>query len=174
MQYINDLSLDFNQVLFMIFIPILLTYVFTGFVGLERQNVGKAAGLSSHILVGIGSTGIAILQRLMFQYQLAEGFNNPEGQRIIAQVVTGIGFIGAGAILKDRAHIRGITTAATLWYSAMVGLVLGSGYLVVGSIMGIFMVALIMIRDFSRGFNPFKPQLDKEKLEPTIDVENDE
>lgn len=175
MAYINDLSLDFEQILFMILIPILLTYIFTGFVGLERQNVGKAAGLSSHILVGIGSAGVAILQRLMFEYQLAEGFNNPEGQRIIAQVVTGIGFIGAGAILKDHAHIRGITTAATLWFSAMVGIVLGSGYLILGSILGVFMVSLIMIRDFSRGFNPFKPQsLKNDKLEPTRDVENDE
>ena len=175
MQYINDLSLNFEQILFMILIPILLTYIFAGFVGLERQNVGKAAGLSSHILVGIGSAGIAILQRLMFQYQIAEGFSNPEGQRVIAQVVTGIGFIGAGAILKDRAHIRGITTAATLWFSAMVGLVLGSGYLMLGSIMGIFMVTLILVRDLVRGFNPFKPQIiENGKLEPTRDVEDDE
>lgn len=172
MSYINDLSLSFEQIIFMILIPIVLTYIFTGFVGLERQNVGKAAGLSSHVLVGIGATGIAILQRLMFEYQMAEAFTNPEGQRIIAQVVTGIGFIGAGAILKDRAHIRGITTAATLWYSAMVGLVLGSGYLILGSILGVFMVSLIIIRDFSRGFNPFKRQT--KKIEPTRELSDDE
>ncbi len=171
MSYINDLQLSFEQIMFMIIIPIALTYIFVGFVGLERQNVGKAAGLSSHILVGIGATGIAILQRLMFEYQIAEGFSNPEGQRIIAQVVTGIGFIGAGAILKDRAHIRGITTASTLWFSGMVGLVLGSGYLVLGSILGIFMVSLIIIRDLSRGFNPFKPQIDKPNIDPTKDLD---
>jgi len=172
MSYINDISLSFEQIMFMILIPIALTYVFTGFVGLERQNVGKAAGLSSHVLVGIGAAGIAILQRLMYEYQMAEGFTNPEGQRIIAQVVTGIGFVGAGAIIKDRAHIRGITTAATLWFSAMVGLVIGSGYLILGSILGIFMVSLIVIRDFSRGFNPFKPQA--KKIDPTRKVSQDE
>lgn len=174
MEYIYDLQLNFEQVIFMIIIPIALAYIFTGFVGLERQNVGKAAGLSAHVLVGIGATGIAILQRMMFEYQIASGFSDPEGQRIIAQVVTGIGFIGAGAILKDRAHIRGITTASTLWFSAMVGLVLGSGYLILGSILGAFMVLLILIRDFSRGFNPFKSHINESGIEPTIDIDKDE
>ncbi len=175
MEYIYDLQLSFNQILFMIIIPIALTYVFSGFVGLERQNVGKAAGLSSHVLVGIGAAGIAIMQRLMFQYQLDNNFTNPEGQRIIAQVVTGVGFIGAGAILKDHAHIRGITTAATLWFSAMVGVVLGSGYLVLGSILGVFMVVLILVRDIVRGLNPFKSQIGSNKVEPTRgDIEEDE
>ena len=175
MDYILDLQLNFEEIVFMILIPIALTYVFAGFVGLERQNVGKAAGLSSHVLVGIGAAGIAILQRLMFQYQMDNAFTNPEGQRIIAQVVTGIGFIGAGAILKDHAHIRGITTAATLWFSAMVGIVLGSGYLILGSILGAFMVILILVRDLVRGLNPFKPQIGSDKLEPTRgEIDEDE
>jgi putative Mg2+ transporter-C (MgtC) family protein len=159
---ILDLGLSFEEILLKILLPLFLTYVISAFVGFERQNVGKAAGLSSHILVALGSAGIAIMQRLMFEQQilLAQGGLNidPEQQRVIAQVVTGIGFVGAGVIIKDQAHVvRGITTAATIWVTAMVGLILGSGYILVGSILGFSMVLLVLIRDIYRGFNPFKP-----------------
>lgn len=159
---ILDLGLSFQEVLLKILLPLFLTYIISAFVGFERQNVGKAAGLSSHILVALGSAGIAIMQRLMFEQQilLAQGGLNidPEQQRVIAQVVTGIGFVGAGVIIKDQAHVvRGITTAATIWVTAMVGLILGSGYILVGSILGFSMVLLVLIRDIYRGFNPFKP-----------------
>jgi putative Mg2+ transporter-C (MgtC) family protein len=159
---ILDLGLSFEEVLLKIILPLVLTYIISAFVGFERQNVGKAAGLSSHILVALGSAGIAIMQRLMFEQQilLAQGGLNidPEQQRVIAQVVTGIGFVGAGVIIKDQAHVvRGITTAATIWVTAMVGLILGSGYILVGSILGFTMVLLVVIRDIYRGFNPFKP-----------------
>jgi len=162
---ILDSGLTGSDVLLKILLPIALTYVIAAFVGLERQNVGKAAGLSAHILVALGSVGIAIMQRLMFESQIDSGlFTNPEGQRIIAQVVTGIGFIGAGAILKDNTNsIKGITTASTIWVTAMVGLILGSGYILLGSIVGAFMVILIVIRDVSRGFNPLKPAVKQGK-----------
>jgi putative Mg2+ transporter-C (MgtC) family protein len=157
-----EMGMTFNDVLLKILLPLFLTYIISAFVGFERQNVGKAAGLSSHILVALGSAGIAIMQRLMFEQQILlaqSGINiDPEQQRVIAQVVTGIGFVGAGVIIKDQAHVvRGITTAATIWVTAMVGLILGSGYILVGSILGILMVILVLVRDIYRGFNPFKP-----------------
>ena len=155
---ILDAGLSFEDVLLKILLPVVLTIIVASFVGLERQNVGKAAGFSAHTLVALGSVGIAIMQRLMFESQLESGlFTNPEGQRIIAQVVAGIGFIGAGAILKNGVHsIKGITTAATIWVTAMVALILGSGYIILGSIIGGVMVILIIIRDVRRGFNPLK------------------
>ncbi len=155
---ILDFGMSFSDILLKMILPIVLTYLIAMFVGLERQNVGKAAGLSSHVLVALGSVGIAIMQRFMFEYQVDSGlFTNAEGQRVIAQVVTGIGFVGAGAIIKDgTSSIRGITTAATIWVTAMVGLILGSGYIILGSTIGIFMVVLMAARDISRGFNPFK------------------
>ncbi|AUD63945.1 hypothetical protein BK010_10225 [Tenericutes bacterium MO-XQ] len=167
---ILDLNLSLEEILVKIMLPLVLTYLISAFVGLERQNVGKAAGLSSHILVAMGSAGIAIMQRLMFEYQvgLAQGGLNigPEQQRVIAQVVTGIGFVGAGVIIKDQAHVvKGITTATTIWVTAMVGLILGSGYILVGTILGLFMVILVLVRDIVRGFNPFKPQAKQEKPE---------
>jgi putative Mg2+ transporter-C (MgtC) family protein len=164
---ILDSHLTVLDILIKVLLPLLLTFVFASFVGLERQNVGKAAGLSSHILVAMGAAGIAIMQRLMFENQIflqSTGINiDPEGQRVIAQVVTGIGFVGAGVIIKDQANVvKGITTAATLWVTAMIGLILGSGYIIVGSILGLFVVIFILSRDLSRGFNPLRPNSGKD------------
>ncbi|CCV64991.1 MgtC/SapB family transporter [Alteracholeplasma palmae J233] len=156
-QLVRDLGYSFNEVLWMILIPLTISIIIAGYIGLERQNVGKAAGVSAHILVGLGSAGLAIMQRLMYYSQIKAGIGDPEGQRIIAQVVAGVGFIGAGVILKDVNNtIRGLTTAGTIWAVAMVCLILGSGYLILGSIVGGVMVLFITLRDFKRGINPFK------------------
>lgn len=171
--YFYDLNLSLMDIVFKILLPLVIAFIVGGFVGLERQNVGKAAGLSSHILVATASAGIAIMQRLMFEHQIylqSTGISiDPEGQRVIAQVVTGIGFIGAGVILKDSSQvIKGITTAATIWFTAMTGLILGSGYIVIGSILGLFIIVFILVRDFSRGFNPL---VSKDKRKPTSSIE---
>lgn len=171
--YFYDLNLSLMDILLKILLPLFIAFIVGGFVGLERQNVGKAAGLSSHILVATASAGIAIMQRLMFEHQIylqSTGISiDPEGQRVIAQVVTGIGFIGAGVILKDQSQvIKGITTAATIWFTAMTGLILGSGYIVIGSILGVFIIVFILVRDFSRGFNPLVSK-DKKHRSNTIE-----
>lgn len=156
---IRDIHLlqDFTNLFFTVLLPLGLILIISGLIGLERQNVGKAAGLSAHILVGLSATGIAIMQVMMY-YQ-AGGATNPdaEGQRVIAQVVTGVGFIGAGVILKDSKNtIRGITTAATIWSVAMIGIILGSGRIILGSILGLTIILFMFVRDFKRGINPFK------------------
>lgn len=170
MDNILDFGLGLEVYLLKIFLPLAITFIIALFVGLERQNVGKAAGISSHILVAMASAAIAIMQRLMFDHQVTlqeAGFAiDPEGQRIIAQVITGIGFIGAGVIIKDQSNvIKGITTAATIWATAMVGLILGSGYILTGTTIGVFLVVFIFARDFSRGFNPFKTPDAKDHVE---------
>jgi putative Mg2+ transporter-C (MgtC) family protein len=163
---ILDSFLTFREIIMIIIIPLSMTFLFAGLIGLERQNVGKAAGISSHILVAMGAAGIAIMQRLMFQAQLGMEGVEAEGQRVIAQVITGIGFVGAGVIIKDQSNVvKGITTAATIWSTAMVGLIIGSGYLVLGTILGLFLVVFIAARDISRGFNPFRPHHSREHIE---------
>ncbi|MFP4178303.1 MAG: MgtC/SapB family protein [Acholeplasmataceae bacterium] len=159
---IFDFEMTFNEVLVKVVLPLILTFFIAGLIGLERQNVGKAAGISAHLLVAMGSAGIAIMQRLMYEYQIemvAQGFSiDPQGQRVIAQVVTGIGFVGAGVILKDSEYgIKGITTAATIWSTAMIGLILGSGFFLIGGMLGLFLVLFIAVRDLKRGFSPFRP-----------------
>lgn len=147
-----------------IIVPLIATFLFSAFIGLERQNVGKAAGVSPHVLVGLSSAGLAIMQRLMLLYEVSLGTGAFQGQRIIAQVITGIGFIGAGVIMKDHFTVKGLTTAATIWTTAIVGIIFGSGYLIVGSILAVTASLFILARDLKRGINPFKPQKDSHQL----------
>jgi putative Mg2+ transporter-C (MgtC) family protein len=167
---ILDFNLSGMEILIKILLPLTITFFIAGFIGLERQNIGKAAGISSHILVAMSAAGIAIMQRLMFEYQLdllRSGLAvDPEGQRVIAQIITGIGFIGAGVIIKDPTNvIKGITTAATIWSTAMMGLILGSGYILVGTALGLFIAGFIAFRDLSRGINPFREYHPREHIE---------
>lgn len=148
-----------------VILPLAITLLIAGYIGLERQNVGKAAGVSSHILVALAAAGIAIMQRVMFDNQiqlLKEGIDaRPEGQRLIAQVISGVGFIGAGVILKDSQQIiRGITTASTIWAVAIMGIILGSGYIFIGTILGLSMALFMTLRNVKRGINPFVRQHD--------------
>lgn len=157
---IKDIDLTLLEILVKILLPLSITFLITFFIGYERQKIGKAAGISAHTLVAFASAAIAILQRFLYEQELflvSEGIAvDPQSQRIIAQVLTGIGFIGAGVIIKEHGSIKGITTATTIWSSAIIGIILGSGYIVLGSIVGTFIGLFIIFRDLSRGFNPFK------------------
>ena len=103
---ILDFSLTFEEVILKILTPLFLTALFGSIIGYERQKIGKAAGISSHMLVAFASAAIAILQRLIYEFEIdlvAQGnLIDIQTQRIIAQVLTGIGFIGAGVILKSN------------------------------------------------------------------------
>lgn len=105
---------------------LLLSCILGGFIGYERESHHKAAGLRTHILVSIGSCLIMILSFKI--YSSVEGFTNADPARLAAQVVSGIGFLGAGSIIKDGPTVKGLTTAASLWVVAGVGLAVGSGY----------------------------------------------
>ena len=89
-------------------------------IGIEREFHGHPAGMRTHLLVAVGAATFTVLS--------IEAFPAPGADpgRIAAQIVTGIGFLGAGAILKDRAGIRGLTTAASLWAVAAVGMAAGA------------------------------------------------
>ena len=155
-------NFSFKTWLFVIIIPIVLIFIISFYIGFERQNVGKAAGVSSHILVGITACAIAIMQRLMFYYLDINGkADGSGGQRVIAKVVAGVSFVGAGVIMKSNKTIKGLTTATTIWTVAMIGLILGSGYLIIGGILGSFVMLFITIRDLSRKINPFKPGIER-------------
>ena len=109
----------------------LLAIICAGVIGFERDAHGSAAGLRTHILVCLGamiamSTGV-----------FAATHFSGDASRIGAQVVSGIGFLGAGTIMVNRGHIKGLTTAAVLWTSACIGLAIGTGFYeaaIVGSI----------------------------------------
>lgn len=99
-----------------------------GVVGLERQQRHKSAGLRTHILVSLGSCLIMLISYKL--YAGVQGLTNADPARLAAQVVSGIGFLGAGTIMKEGLTIKGLTTAASLWVVAGVGLAVGAGYYV--------------------------------------------
>ncbi|SFM96460.1 putative Mg2+ transporter-C (MgtC) family protein [Izhakiella capsodis] len=119
-----------------------------GLIGLERQLRAKEAGLRTHILVGIGSAMFMIVSKYGFTDVLPLEHIELDPSRIAAQVVSGMGFLGAGTIMIQRQVVRGLTTAAGLWVTAAIGLVIGSGLYEIG-IYGT-LLALIVLELFSR------------------------
>ena len=111
---------------------LVLAAVLCALVGLERELRGQPAGLRTHLVVGVG----AVLFTLVSAYGFPEfsrdagpgGVPRFDPTRIAAQVVSGVGFLGAGAILRQGASVRGLTTAGTLWVVAALGLAVGSGF----------------------------------------------
>jgi putative Mg2+ transporter-C (MgtC) family protein len=109
-----------------IIIHLVLAFILGGLIGLERELHGRAAGLRTHILVCLGSALIMLTS--MHIFYLYDGIATVDPARIAAGVITGIGFLGAGTILRFRASVRGLTTAASLWAVAGIGLAVGSGF----------------------------------------------
>lgn len=110
-----------------------------GAIGLEREFRHKAAGLRTNMLIALGSALFSILS-----VELGAGAGSPD--RIAAQVVTGIGFLGAGAILRSGENVHGLTTAATIWVNAAIGMAAGLGaYTVAGIAAAITLVVLALM-----------------------------
>ncbi len=105
---------------------LLVAAVLGGVIGLEREKQEKAAGFRTHILVCIGSCLLMLTS--MHIFDIYKGITAVDPARIAAQVVTGVGFLGAGTIIRFRASVKGLTTAASLWVIAAVGLAVGSGF----------------------------------------------
>lgn len=101
---------------------LLLAFLLGGVIGLERELRDKPAGLRTNMFICIGATLYTILS-----FELAHRFGG-DPVRIAAQLIPGIGFIGAGAIIRERGSVLGITTAATIFVNASVGMAIGAGY----------------------------------------------
>lgn len=102
-----------------------LAGVLGGLIGLERDIHGRAAGLRTHLLVGLGSALFMILSKIIASHGGTDVVTDPG--RIAAQIVTGIGFLGAGAIMKEGFTVRGLTTASCFWVVAAIGMATGIG-----------------------------------------------
>jgi putative Mg2+ transporter-C (MgtC) family protein len=107
-----------------------LAAILGGAVGFERELRDREAGLRTHLLVSVGSALFTIVSAYGFRDFLTSGeaVVRADPTRIAAQIVTGIGFLGAGAIIRQGLSVRGLTTAATLWVVAAIGLTTGAGY----------------------------------------------
>jgi putative Mg2+ transporter-C (MgtC) family protein len=115
--------------------------LFGALIGLEREVHGHQAGMRTHMLVSLGSAVFTVLSIYAFSGIPGQAPSDPS--RISAQIVTGIGFLGAGAIIKFGPNVRGLTTAASLWVVASVGVAAGTGaYFVAAAGAAIAMIAL--------------------------------
>jgi len=123
--------LTINEIILRIFVG----FILSGIIGIEREGINRPAGLRTHILVGTGSTLIMITGIF-----LAETYPDTDAARLGAQVVSGIGFLGAGTIIKEGVSVRGLTTAASLWATAGIGLACGAGFL----LPAVFTTAIVM------------------------------
>ena len=144
-------------------LSVLLATAFGGAIGLEREISGKPAGLRTNILICLGAAVFTIISK-----QMAE----PGGSftRIAAQIVTGVGFLGAGAIIQDRGGVHGLTSAATIWLVASIGMACGAHLYSLATITtGLAILVLIGLAKLVR---PLEPYGAKHKPENTADTKN--
>jgi putative Mg2+ transporter-C (MgtC) family protein len=117
-------------------VKILWIIVIAGAIGLEREKSHKPAGLRTHILVGLGSTLITIISVNAI----------PEYPRLLAAVITGIGFIGAGTIIAQGTEgIHGLTTAANLWVVSALGICIGLGYYALSAVVAVLVIFILYL-----------------------------
>jgi putative Mg2+ transporter-C (MgtC) family protein len=140
-----------------IFVKLLLAAIAGGAIGLEREKHGRPAGLRTHLLVALGACLMMIVSEA-FHLKYA-GYDTTTALRIdpartAAQIVTGIGFIGAGVIIKEGISVRGLTTAASLWLAAGLGMAYGIGLFIPGTITTVLaLLSLIFLKNLEPVIN---------------------
>jgi len=120
-----------------------LAGVFGGVVGFEREHSHRPAGFRTHILVAVGSALVMLTSSFIFEEY--KGLTNLDPARLGAQVISGIGFLGAGTILREGFSVKGLTTAASLWAVSCIGLAVGIGYYEGAIIATIFIIITLNI-----------------------------
>ncbi len=130
-----------------------------GLIGLEREYRDKAAGFRTHFLVALGSALFMIISAYGFEGTLVTESHRLDVSRIAAQVVTGIGFIGAGTIIFQKNMVRGLTTAAGVWVVAAIGLACGAGMYLLATAAAI--LVLLGLEAFNYFLNKFRKRDDQ-------------
>ena len=128
--------------LILVIISLLLAVILCGVIGLEREWTGRTAGLRTHLLVGLGSCIIMIISI----YGFPAIFSNPGNRdvaRLAAQIITGVGFLGAGAIMHRSSSIKGLTTAGSIWIVMAIGIACGSFNFII-AIIGTLLIFIIL------------------------------
>ncbi|MCK4646594.1 MAG: MgtC/SapB family protein [Candidatus Aminicenantes bacterium] len=149
-------------------LKLLLAVALGGIVGLERESSHKPAGFRTNVLICVGATMMMILSVLILHEQKADGDSL---SRIAAGVITGIGFIGAGTIIQARGSVLGLTTAATLWAVAGLGLVIGAGYYWIAIVFAsLILLTLIIFGYVERQYFKKAPYRYRIKTQQTKDI----
>ncbi len=142
----SDVNL-FNSV-----VKLVLSALLGSVIGFERKSKGQNAGVGTFALISVGATLAMILSIYIPQEYL--GLKNGDPGRIAAQVITGIGFLGAGTIIQMKGSIKGLTTAAGIWLVAMIGMAVGAGLYAAGMIAtGLMLVVLVYFAGYEQHVN---------------------
>lgn len=136
-----------------IVVRLLLITIFSGIIGYERERNQSHAGLKTHLIVGLSATIIALIQQSIVQDVLYIGATMPQVSehvradpgRLIAQVISGIGFLGGGTIIVTKRNVSGLTTAASIWSVSALGIALGMGYYAVSIIGFMFLFFSLVV-----------------------------
>lgn len=144
---------------FDIIVRLSLSCLLGGLVGIERETLSRPAGFRTHVLVCMGSTLVMLCN--LFLFYTFQPLTNLDPARLGAQVISGIGFLGAGTIIKEGSSVKGLTTAAGLWAVAGIGITIGSGFYL-GAISATLLVLVTLIT-----FSKFERRLIKRKHNET-------
>jgi len=140
---------DLNHLQLIIIVRLAIAAGFGAAVGIERELREQAAGLRTHILVSLGACLFTLVGAYGFLALATHNTANPEPTRIASNIVVGVGFLGAGSILREGRTIHGLTTAASLWVSAAIGMAVGVGlYWASGVAVVLTLLSLWVLRPF--------------------------
>ncbi len=132
------------MILFESMIGIATAAALSSLIGLEREIHGQPAGLRTHMILGAGAALAAVLSISYSQFLSSPNLPS-DPARIVAQVVSGVGFLGAGAILRLGVTVKGLTTASSLWTTAIIGIASGSGYFALATFTTVLVFAILTI-----------------------------
>jgi putative Mg2+ transporter-C (MgtC) family protein len=145
-------------------ISIVLATILGAIIGLEREISGKSAGLRTNLLICLGAAVFTIISKKM----AADAVDS--STRIAAQIVTGVGFLGAGAIIQDRAGVHGLTTAATIWLVASIGMACGARFYQLAIVATL--IAIIVLLGLAKLAKPLEQSIKEKKSKKSSKEQN--
>lgn len=161
---VSTLALDWKAICMRLLCAMIVGLV----IGTEREYTHRPAGMRTHILVALGACAVMITGQLIFvQYKPFGGA--PDPARLAAQVITGVGFLGAGTILREGINVKGLTTAASLWSVACMGVAAGGGYYAVALIGMVFIFITLTLLELVQN-SLIKPKTLREYTLETTDI----
>lgn len=138
-------------------------------IGLEREYTHRPAGLRTHMLVTLGACVVMMTGQFIFAQYRQYGANS-DPARLAAQVISGVGFLGAGTIMREGANVKGLTTAASLWAVACLGIAAGGGYYTIAIMGAVFVFASLTLFEYLQKLLVHRPQNSREYEVVTTDV----
>lgn len=145
-----------------IVIKLLFSFIVGGIIGFEREKLKKPVGFRTYVLVCLGSTVVTIVGLETVNYTINLVMENPDvlkdalgvdTVRLTAQVVSGIGFIGAGAIINHKSNVTGLTSAASIWVASMIGIAIGYGYYFVATVATLLVLLALVLSTFKHYYD---------------------